>query len=97
MSGEVVQKMPTDEGYRVTIRDDGGFTCDLATPSCWFPEHELNDYATGWHQFLSRDGDTIKLTADNGTWIWRLTGRKYIHDYGRGTAPLVLCEGRWPD
>lgn len=45
-----------------------------------------------WHI----DGDTIKLRAANGTWIWVLTGRSEMT-----TRPdeedEVMWEGRWPD
>jgi hypothetical protein len=88
--------IPTDEGYRLVATDDGAeFRCDLATPVAWFPSHQLDaEYRPSW---LSFDGENVRLTADNGTWVWRLTGDRYVHHYGPGTTPLVLLQGKWLD
>lgn len=94
MSGQ-----PATGEVRLIRYDDGRLGVEHATSTVWFAQHALDmikaepDPEPGW----AFDGSLVTLDVSNGRWIWKLTGRSWCHEYGPGTTPLVMLEGRWPD
>jgi hypothetical protein len=73
---------------------DRAWECTQAAPEVWFggPMLELRSFdGNPW----SRDGDFVKLSATNGSWIWRLTGETIGGENIDG--PLEMHRAVWPD
>lgn len=93
---------PSSHGKVVLARAaDGTLTVEHADPAMWFAQHTLDallanpDAAPGELGWVF-DGQYVTLTADNGRWVWKLTGRTRRYDYPHG-HPLILAEAVWPD
>lgn len=68
--------------------------CTRAAPVVWFGEPFLA--ATRLHSpWWARTGDYIKLTAANGSWVWKLTGETKAVEGIDG--PLIMHRAVWPD
>jgi hypothetical protein len=70
--------------------------CTQAAPEVWFGQPFLSAVpgrieTVPWH----RAGDYIKLTASNGSWIWKLTGETATGLNIDG--PFEICRAVWPD
>lgn len=86
---------PRDVGFVLEFNlITGCCTCVEVGPVLWIPQHILDQMP---YEHVEFDGEHVKLTVDNGIWIWRLTGRTHVHSYGPETTPCVLREGKWPD
>jgi hypothetical protein len=78
-------------------RDGDRLSVDYAPPTAWFPQHVLEYSRHRPDVGLSCDGTLVTLHAANGSWVWRLTGRRRTHRAGPAAEPLVMCEAAWPD
>lgn len=67
----------------------GGLHVDYASSTFWFAQHELGLADSSW----DFDGECVSVNAVNGKWAWKLTGKKYVYDYGPDVEPVVMLEG----
>ena len=67
----------------------GGVHVEYATSTFWFAQHELGLADSSW----DFDGEHVSINAVNGKWVWKLTGKKYVYDYGPDVEPVVMLEG----
>ncbi|WP_264990855.1 hypothetical protein [Mycobacterium kiyosense] len=67
----------------------GGVHVEYATSTFWFAQHELGLADSSW----DFDGEHVSINAVNGKWVWKLTGKKYVYDYGPDVKPVVMLEG----
>lgn len=83
---------------RLRFRRDGAQLCvEHAPPVMWFASHVLAGARTNPDVGLSFDGEMVTLRADNGRWMWRLTGRTKTLPCVPTAIPVVMVEGIWPD
>jgi hypothetical protein len=94
--GVVVEvSQPCEVRFR---REGNRLFVDYATPVMWFARHALESSRESPDVGLSFDGTHVTLHADNGRWIWKLTGRSRWDCRGPGAEPFVMLEGIciWP-
>ncbi|MCP9271798.1 hypothetical protein [Mycolicibacterium arenosum] len=82
----------------VRFRRDGDRLCvDHAPSVMWFALYVLERCRAEPDVGLSYDGSLITLRAANGTWVWRLTGRRCGHRWSTDGEPFDMVEAVWPD
>lgn len=70
-------------------REGAQLFVDSATPIYWFDAAQLQS------NFFGFDGTHVTLSAANGTWVWKLTGKTEQRAIRNGVQ--VLHEAVWPD
>lgn len=82
----------------VRFRRHGDQLCvDRATSVMWFALYLLKGSRSTPDVGLSYDGDLVTLRAANGTWVWKLTGRRCSHRWSTDGETFDMVEGIWPD
>lgn len=92
MAVSMAQVMGMHPEVCLRYRPGGIWECTQAAPEVWFGEPFLaSRLDTPWR----RSGDCVKLTASNGSWIWKLTADTTIGTNIDG--PFTMRRAVWPD